>query len=223
MRRHVVIAVWVAWRGCRAARVASAAPRAGAAYAGAFWSPPQWVNIPDFYGVCSCPGGPPRSHSGAWSRVCWHGASPPATATARRCEPPAIVGFVLIPVLPVASNGHRAFMNRTRLRRSSGLVPCGFGRAPGVPAPAVARMLIAALLALVRIWARRVKSSAPPGSVPWCCVSRRRVGRRAPDPDLPLVVADPHTFTDLWHYGAPDQVPSGLPGGSGARAERPGA
>ena len=23
--------------------------RAGAAYAGAFWSPPQWVNLPDFY------------------------------------------------------------------------------------------------------------------------------------------------------------------------------
>ena len=46
-RRHC--RVGIDGRGCRAARVLSAAAQSRSCVPSAFWSPPQWVNIPDFY------------------------------------------------------------------------------------------------------------------------------------------------------------------------------
>jgi len=216
-RRRLDIAVW-------AALAISVVPlawhlpliKAGTAYSGAFWSPPQWINLPDFYQDLLFPALIPVAAilalAATYHAVFGHGPSP-SDDDERRTLPlhelAAIAGFVLIPLasLVLAKLVTGAFVNRYALPAVIGMsvlaglaTELAFRRRPEM------RVLVAACLAgwFVLSQARElvqptdVSVPVTPGSIArpaqWVAALRDR--------DLPVVIADPHTFTVLSHYGA---------------------
>src|SRR5215510_7259087 len=124
-RRRLDIAVW-------AALAISVVPlawhlpliKAGTAYSGAFWSPPQWVNLPDFYEDLLTPALIPVAAiltAVAIQHVAISDDARRGDDHARRTLPlhelAAVVGFVLIPVacLLLAKLVTGAFVNRYAL------------------------------------------------------------------------------------------------------------
>jgi hypothetical protein len=216
-RRRLDIAVW-------AALAISVVPlawdlpliKAGTAYSGAFWSPPRWVNLPDFYQDLLFPALVPVGAILTLAAI--HRAALGQDASSgdddeRRTLPlhelAAIAGFVLIPLAGImaAKLVTGAFVNRYALAAVIGVsllaglaTELAFRRRP------VLRVLVAACLAgwFVLSQAREliepsdVSMPVNPGSIArpgeWVAALRDR--------DLPIVVADPHTFTVLSHYGA---------------------
>jgi len=216
-RRRLDIAVW-------AALAISVVPlawhlpliKAGTAYSGAFWSPPQWINLPDFYQDLLFPALVPVAAiltlAAIYHAVFGHGPSPidDERRTLPLHELAAIGGFVLIPLasLVLAKLVTGAFVNRYALPSVIGMsvlaglaTELAFRRRPAL------RVLVAACLAgwFVLSQARElvqptvVSVPVTPASVArpaqWVAALR--------DQDLPVVVADPHTFIVLSHYGAP--------------------
>lgn len=191
--------------------------KAASAYSGAFWSAPQWVNLPDFYQDLLTPALVPITaililavihHAAAG-----HGASP-EDDEARRMLPlhelAVIAGFVLIPLVSVvvAKLVTGAFVNRYAVAAVIGLsvlagqaTELAFRRRPAV------RVLVAACLAGWFVLSQARELLTPTGvSMPFGAVSVARPAEwvaAQPERDLPLVVADPHTFTVLSHYGTP--------------------
>jgi hypothetical protein len=186
--------------------------KAATAYSGAFWSPPRWGDLPDFYQYLLTPALIPV----AAIVILWtihraavgHGPSPigDGERTLPLHELAAIVGFVLIPLVSVvtAKLVTGAFVNRYALAAVIGLSALAglsteltFRRRPA------ARGLVAACLAAWFVVSQARELRHPTG------VSAATVARpeewvaAVPDRDLPLVVADPHNFTVLSHYGAP--------------------
>jgi 4-amino-4-deoxy-L-arabinose transferase-like glycosyltransferase len=190
--------------------------KAATAYSGAFWSPPQWVNLPDFYQDLLTPALIPIAAVVVLAAIhhAAFGHDPSSDDDERRTLPlhelAATAGFVLIPLLSlvIAKLVTGAFVNRYALAAVLGLsVLAGLATELAFRRRPAARVLVAACLAGWFVLSQGRELLMPTGySLP---ISSALVARPAewvaalPDRDLPLVVADPHNFTVLSHYGTP--------------------
>ena len=217
MRRRLDIAVW-------AAMAASIVPlvlllpliRTGAAYSSAFWSPPQWVNVPDFYIDLLTPAIVPVAFilvlGGVHAMVLGNDRPTEPTAPTRVLplhEIAAAGGFIVIPFVCVvlAKVATGAFVNRYAIPAVIGFaVLAGFGtatvfrRSPGM------RLVIGLCLAGWFVLGQAREFIEPTGfslPVSEASVSRPTEWLAGRDPQLPVVVADAQTFTVLSHYGSP--------------------
>ena len=217
-RRRVDAPVWAAF-------VMSIVPlawhvpliKAATGYSRNFWSPPQWVNAPDFYQELLFPALLPIAAllilSAVQPRLMFAPQDPDMDADERAMqshELAAAAGFVLLPVVCVviAKLVTGAFVNRYALP-----AVIGFGVLAGVGSEVAFRrhpsMRVAVVVCLVgwfalsqaREWIAPTGYSQPfpPAAVlrpaEWVDALEER--------SLPLVIADAHTFTMLSHYGAP--------------------
>jgi hypothetical protein len=190
--------------------------RAGTAYSGAFWSPPQWINIPGFYTDLLEPAVVPAAAvlvlAGILAVV---RATPHDPTKTGRLVPTheivAICGFLLIPfgcvVLAKLVTG--AFTNRYAISTVIGFalliglgVARGFERLPVMRLVTVIALGTWFLLSGAREFVQPTGFSQPVSKI-WIDRSVEWL-RSLPDNDLPVVVADPHTFTVLVHHGPPD-------------------
>jgi hypothetical protein len=217
-RRRLDIVVW-------AALAISVVPlawhlpliKAGTAYSGAFWSPPAWVSLPDFYQDLLSPALIPVAAILTLAAIhhAVFGQGPaPSDDNERRTLPlhelAAIAGFGLIPLASVviAKLVTGAFVNRYALAAVIGVsVLAGLATELAFRRRAALRVLVAACLAgwFVLSQARELREPTLV-SLPVSPVSVMRPTEwvaAVRDRDLPVVVADPHTFIVLSHYGAP--------------------
>jgi hypothetical protein len=191
--------------------------KAGAAYSGAFWSPPQWVNIPDFYIDLLEPAVMPVTVLLIATAVvaAITSAEPSATDVVRRAPPAhevaAACGLIAAPVICVvfAKLVTGAFVNRYAIAAVIGLgVFAGFGSSMAFARRPGMRLLALACLGCWFTLSQARELIQPTGlSVPVSRASVERSSRwveAAHHPDLPVAIADPHTFTVLSHYGGPD-------------------
>jgi hypothetical protein len=191
--------------------------RAGAAYSGAFWSPPQWVNVPDFYTDLLGPALVPVTVLLVISGVISVAARPPVPAAQRPGRSPlpheiaAVCALILIPVACVvlAKLATGAFVNRYAVAAVIGFaVLAGFGVGMVFGSRPAMRLITVACLVSWFVLSQAREFVEPTGrAVPVTSASVEQPSKwlhAAGYSDLPLVVADPHTFTVLSHYGAPD-------------------
>jgi len=233
-RRRLDIAVWIAF-AVSVLPLAFHLPliRAATAYSGAFWSPPQWVNVPDFYIDLLFPalmpiaaiatlavinGLRPAEATGPAKAGHYSAAGPPEGghySTALPLHEMAVAaGFIALPIVCVviAKFVTGAFVNRYALPAVIGFallaglaVEVAFRRRPVMRIAALVCLGGWFMLAQAREWVEPTGYSQP---FPAASIARpaewvSKVGER----DLPLVIADAHTFTMLSHYGAPDIKP----------------
>ena len=221
-RRRMDIAVWGAL-AVAVLPIAAFLPliRAASAYSGAFWSPPQWLNMPEFYHHLLAPAVVPLvavivfgvihgtiARDTAATSEKHHAFSFPAHELAAAC------GFILIPVIAVvvAKVVTGAFTHRYAMSAVIGAaVFAGFGAASAFRTQPLMRLLSVACLAgwfafgVVRELIEPTDFSQP--------LSRATIERPSEwiratnEKDLPLVVADPHSFTVLSHHGS-DEIRS---------------
>ena len=191
--------------------------RAGQAYSGAFWAAPQWVNVPDFYSHLLAPalvGIAAVLVAGIVHAVLVSGErgrvpepSDPALPVA---EVMAALGLIVLPlvIVIVAKVATGAFTNRYALSAVLGFaVLAGFGvaaafrRHPLMRGAAAAALVGWFALSQARELIEPTGFSVPVSqlSIEWPSRSLTTVAR-----ELPFVVADPHTFTQLSHYGSPE-------------------
>ena len=218
VRRRIDLAVWAALAVCFLP-LALHLPliRAGAAYASAFWSPPQWVNVPDFYIDLLTPaivpiafilvvGGIYAMAEGGEGGVAE--ASP--TSVVPLHELAAACGFLIIPFVCVvlAKVATGAFVNRYAIPAVIGFaVLAGFGSATAFRRSAALRLVIAISLIGWFLLGQAREFTEPTGfSLP---VSQALVDRPTQwladqDPELPVVVADAQSFAVLSHHGSAD-------------------
>jgi 4-amino-4-deoxy-L-arabinose transferase-like glycosyltransferase len=215
-RRRLDIAVWSAL-AVSIVPLALHLPliRAGTAYSSAFWSRPQWVNVPDFYIHLLTPAIVPVAFIlvlGGVYPIVVGGDGAAAEASPARSVPlhevAAACGFIIIPFVCVvlAKLATGAFVNRYAMPAVIGFaVLAGFGSATGFRRSAVLRFAIAVSLAGWFILSLAREFKEPTGfSMP---VSEVEVNRATEwlanrDRDLPVVVADPQSFAVLSHYGS---------------------
>ena len=194
--------------------------RAGQAYSGAFWAQPQWVNVPDFYFHLLAPAlvvicvilamavlqavlAPERASIGG-RNAAEDTVPPPAAEIVAAC------GFIALPFVCVlaAKVATGAFTPRYALPAVLGFaVLAGFGTTAAFRRHALMRgVVVACLTAWFALSQARELIQPTALSLP---VTSRTISRptewltAAPGGALPLVVADPHTFTVLSHYGSP--------------------
>ena len=220
--RRVDIVVWGAL-GCSVVPLALFLPliRAGQSYSGAFWAPPQWVNIPDFYahllGSAVVPVAAILVVAVIAAAVQPGGRAPrdgrPEAATTLP-ELAVAAGFVLIPVLAVilAKLVTGAFTHRYALPAITGFaILAGVGVAIAFRRRPLLQLIAALALSGWFALTQAREFVAPTGvSQPVSSASIARVDewvRAAAEPELPLVIADPHTFAVLSYYGS-DEVRS---------------
>jgi Dolichyl-phosphate-mannose-protein mannosyltransferase len=189
--------------------------RAGAAYSFAFWSPPQWVNAPDFYIDLLTAAIVPIAFilvvGGIYSMVAGSGNEAPGASPTRVLplhELAAACGFIVIPFVCVvlAKMATGAFVNRYAIPAVIGFaVLAGFGTAVSFRRSAAMRLVVAVSLAGWFVLSQAREFIEPTGfSLP---VSQAQVNRAKewlanPDPELPVVVADAQSFTVLSYYGS---------------------
>ena len=189
--------------------------RAGAAYSSAFWSPPQWVNVPDFYIDLLTAAIVPIAFilvvGGLYSMVAGRGteaAGASLTPVLPLHELAAACGFIVIPFVCVvlAKVVTGAFVNRYATPAVIGFaVLAGFGTAVSFSRSAAMRLVIAVSLAGWFVLSQAREFIEPTGfSLP---VSQAQVNRAKEwlanhDPELPVVVADAQSFTVLSYYGS---------------------
>jgi 4-amino-4-deoxy-L-arabinose transferase-like glycosyltransferase len=220
IRRRIDVAVWIAFP-------LSLVPliwhlpliRAGRAYSGAFWSPPQWVNIPDFYVDLLTPAIVPivaiLVACGVAAAFMNRGRD--EGVEARVALPfddiAAGVGFVVIPIVAViaAKLLTGAFVNRYALPAVIGFsILAGFGVASAFRRSAAMRLLVAVSLCGWFFLSGARELIQPTGvTLPVSAASMARPSKwldAVPQDKrgLPLVIADPHSFVTLSHYSAPD-------------------
>ena len=191
--------------------------RAGRENSGAFWAPPQWVNIPDFYTDLLAPGVTIAAVILALALLDFlvrssHESVQPwaAPAAPPLAEIAAAWAFVLIPVfcVIVAKVVTGAFTDRYALASIVGLaVLSGLGTAVAFRArPLLGLMAVSGLIVWFALSQARELIEPTGVSLP---VARTTIDRpaewlkSAPAGDLPVVIADPHTFTVLSHYAEP--------------------
>jgi hypothetical protein len=214
-RRRLDLAVW----GALAFSIVPLAlhfplMRAGAAYSSAFWSPPQWVNVPDFYIDLLTFALVPTAfilvigsvYAVVRSDQAPSGASPPRVLLLH--EVAAACGFIAFPFVCVvlAKVATGAFVNRYAMPAVLGLaVLAGFGAAAAFRRSAAMRFVVAVSLVGWFLLSQARELIEPTGfSLP---VSQAQVNRATEwlgnrDRDLAVVVADPQTFAVLSHYGS---------------------
>jgi hypothetical protein len=187
--------------------------RAGASYANAFWSPPQWLSIPDFYFNLLAPAVVPLTAvivaTGLYALVV-RGPADGAAPALPLHEAAALVAFMALPIacVLVAKLWTGAFANRYAIAAVIGFAAL---------LPLIARRLVAfpALAALVIVlgcWGwftvsalrELIEPQRSPATMPAVEAAIATI-RSVPDPRLRVAVADPHTFTVLTHY-APEDV-----------------
>jgi mannosyltransferase len=191
--------------------------RAGADYSGAFWSPPQWLNLPAFYEYLLAPAIVPVTAvlllalTAAALGHAREGPSREPRFPLERYEVAAALGFLLIPLVAIliAKLATGAFVNRYALPAVIGLaVLAGAGVGTAFRNQPVMRLAAAACLAGWFVLAQAREWLEPTGhSVPFSQASVDRPAEwiaAAGQPRLPIVIADPHTFTVLWYYSAPE-------------------
>jgi hypothetical protein len=215
-RRRLDVPVWLAL-GLPALVLIPHLPliRAAAAYSGAFWAPPQWVNVPDYYLNLLSPAVVPASVLALYavSAASLPGRPRPFVVAARppRHELAAVLAFVSIPVVCVvlAKTMTGAFVDRYAIAGVIGcaaLVGLGTGMAaahrPSLPLVAVVCLLSWFVLSSAREYIQPTGFSQPirQGTVDrpdqWTAAWRGS--------GLPVVIADPHTFVVLSRYSRPD-------------------
>jgi Dolichyl-phosphate-mannose-protein mannosyltransferase len=216
-RRHLDVAVWAAL-AMPAVPLAFHLPliRAGTAYSGAFWSPPQWVNVPDFYTDLLEPAVMPLTVLLIVAALVGLASTEPPAADGARPLPPlhevaAAFGLIVIPVICVvlAKLVTGAFVNRYAITAVIGFaVFAGFGAGMAFGRRPAMRLIAVTCLGCWFVLLQARELVQPTGlTLPVSRVSVDRLSqwvRATPHPNLPLVVADPQTFTELSHYGAPD-------------------
>jgi hypothetical protein len=192
--------------------------RAGAAYSGAFWARPQWINVPDFYDHLLVLAVVPVTAVLVLAAV--HAALSPQGARGAGAVPDrtvllqdvaAAASFVLIPLVSVvlAKVATGAFTHRYAMPAVIGFaVLAGLGVAVAFRRRPFMRLVTVACLGGWFVLAQVRELREPTGfSQP---VSRATVDRPAAwleahgDAQLPLVIADPHNLVVLSHYGAPE-------------------
>jgi hypothetical protein len=188
--------------------------RAGAAYSSAFWSRPQWVNVPDFYIDLLTYALVPTAfilvvgslYAFIRSDQAPSGASPPPVLPLH--EVAAACAFIVFPFVCVvlAKVATGAFVNRYAIQAVLGFaVLAGFGAAAAFRRSAAMRFVVAVTLVGWFLLSQAREFIQPTGfSMP---VSRAQIDRATqwlanPDRDLPVVVADPQSFAVLSHYGS---------------------
>jgi Dolichyl-phosphate-mannose-protein mannosyltransferase len=218
IRRRIDAAVWAAL-GLSTLPLAFELPliKASRAYSGTFWSPPQWLMVPDFYQDLLAPAVLPTLAllvaSLAYGVLA---ADTPLPEKDARNAPPideltAVAGFVLLPFIGVvvAKTVTGAFVNRYVSSAVLGFaVLAGLGVAFAFRRSAAMRLVVAATVVAWFALSQTRELLQPTGfSLP---VSRTSITRptewvaAVPNRTLPLVVADPHTFLVLSHYGSPE-------------------
>ena len=215
--RRADVAMWFALAASVAPLVWHASLiKAAMAYSGTFWSPPQWVNAADFYQDLLRPALIPVMGIAILAALqAQLVQSRRESATGDQPTMPihelaAAGGFVLLPVVCVivAKVVTGAFVNRYALPAVIGFgVLAGvctevvFARRPVLRVAAAAGLCGWFVLAQAREWVEPTGFSQPfpPASVSrpaeWVSAIRER--------DLPVAIADAHTFTMLSYYGAP--------------------
>jgi hypothetical protein len=220
MRRRIDPAVWITF-------VLAIVPllghmpliRAGRAYSRTFWSPPQWVNIPDFYFELLTPTLVPLV---AILVMCGVGGAllnrdrddiRPPTARLPLDEIATAVAFIMIPFVAViaAKLVTGAFVNRYALPAVIGFsILAGFASASALSRSALMRLLVAVSLCgwfflseareLIQPTGMTLPVSAESIARPAKWLEAVPIGKQ----DLPVVIADPQSFMTLSHYGAPE-------------------
>jgi hypothetical protein len=216
-RRRVDVAVWAAFTFALVPLLWQIPLiRAGAAYAGAFWAPPRWVNTVDFYfsllstmlvplAAIVVLAGIDGMINARRDEVAGPRFQPPVHEIAAAC------GFILIPIACVllAKAATGAFTNRYAMPAIVGFAVLG-GFTAAVAFNSRARMGLVALMCLVGWYGlSQIRELRDPTSF---SMPIRTVDLEAsidllqsdPERQLPLVVADPHNFTILSHYAPPD-------------------
>ena len=171
------------------------------------------MNLPDFYEDLLTPALVPLVTILVVTSLVARRLGPAAAKARTDAAPPwhdlvAASGFVLIPLLAViaAKVATGAFVNRYAVAAVVGFgALAGFGSAMAFwNRPSLQLMSVAALVGWFGLSQAR-EAMAPTGaSVPVSAASVQRPVEwlaNGPEPDLPLVIADPHTFTVLSHYG----------------------
>jgi hypothetical protein len=192
--------------------------RSAEAYSGAFWAPPQWVNIPDFYLHLLSPALTPLvvllvvaivhawSSSGErWLPADAGVANPPLAEMVVAC------GFIVIPFVTVVSAkvATGAFTDRYALPAVIGFaLMTGFGTAVAFRrSPLMRAAALVCLVGWFGLSEARERIEPTGASMPVSQITIDRPAawlRTGAEADLPVVIADPHTFTVLSHYGAAD-------------------
>lgn len=194
--------------------------RAAASYSGAFWAAPQWSDISHFYDYLLYPAVVPVAAILVFAGIyvaLLEGHAPttdpePTLASALPLQEVVVAcGFIVLPFVIVTSAkvAAGAFTYRYAMPTVLGFaILGGFGAAVAFKRAPLMRLI--SLICLVGWFlvsnAREVFTADGP-SFP---VSRISIERPAEwlaaggFRDLPFVVADPHTFTVLSHYGTPD-------------------
>jgi hypothetical protein len=192
--------------------------RAGQAYSGAFWSPPQWINVPDFYAHLLNPALVGltvilvlaivhalvvRNEESSLADI--HAAPFPVAEVVAAC------GFVVIPFVSVvvAKAFTGAFTYRYALPSVLGFaVLAGFGAAAVFRKHALMRVTVVGCLAGWFALSQARELIYPTGfSLPISVNTIRQPAewlKTTPGDKLPFVVADPHSFAVLSHYGPPE-------------------
>ena len=191
--------------------------RAGQAYSGAFWSPPQWVNVPDFYAHLLNPALVGLAvilvlailHS-LVVRSDGPSVAGPRAAALPVAEIVAACGFILIPFVAVivAKAFTGAFTYRYAIAAVLGFaVLAGFGAAVVFRTRALMRVAAVGCLATWFALSQARELIYPTGfSLPVNIntITQPVEWLKAVPGDLPFVVADPHSFAVLSHYGPPE-------------------
>ena len=219
-RRRIDFAVWIAFP-------LSIVPlfwqlpliKAGRAYSRAFWSPPQWVNIPDFYVDLLTPTLVPLV---ALLVACGvvatmldrdRGDVDFAPASLPLDEIAAAVGFVVIPFVAViaAKLVTGAFVDRYALSSVIGFsILAGFGSASALRRTPQLRVLVVVGLCgwFFLSQARELvqpTGATQPFSAELIARPARWLGALSPETrGLPVVIADPQSIVTLSHYGTPE-------------------
>jgi 4-amino-4-deoxy-L-arabinose transferase-like glycosyltransferase len=192
--------------------------KAGKAYSKTFWSPPQWVKVPDFYVDLLTPALVPLV---AILVVCGVAAAMlnrdrdelrPAPNPLPLDDIAAAIGFVMIPfaAMIAAKLVTGAFVNRYALPAVIGFaILAGFGSASVLRRSALLRLFVVISLCgwfflsqarelIQPTWVTRATSAD--------AIARPAKWLDAVPPEkrgLPLVIADPLSFMTLSHYSAP--------------------
>lgn len=191
--------------------------RAGQAYSGAFWSPPQWINVPDFYAHLLTPAlvGLAVILVLAILHALVAGTDESSATSLRAASLPlaeimAACGFIVLPFVAVvvAKAFTGAFTYRYAIAAVLGFaVLAGFGAAVVFRTRALMRVAVVACLAGWFALSQARELIYPSGfSLPVnvSTITQPAEWLKGVPGDVPFVVADPHTFAVLSHYGPPE-------------------
>jgi mannosyltransferase len=191
--------------------------RAGSGYSGTFWSPPQWLQVPDFYQDLLAPAVVPAAAilGLSFARSLVRTAPEPRQGVSDRLPPSseivAAAALALVPLFAVVAGKlvTGAFVNRYAIAAVIGIAALvGFASSVWFRRLVVLQVS-SAIVVIAWFGLNQAREwSGPTGfSMPISPVNITRPAdwvRQAHRPELPVVVAEPHSFAMLSHYGDED-------------------